>query len=121
MAKEEISINIDMFSTFVINAVDEGSLFGTSSPPPVAANRLRTFRSMLANAALLFNADKLEDCHAQYSSALVKCDGQEPSVDFVKGPSRSDVALHIANLLAIISLEIERDQAYGSLKTQKQI
>ena len=112
--KKNIEGQIDQFSDFVSTAIDEGDLIGTSSPPPVAANRLKAFKNMIANAQSLFVSRRIEDSYAQLLDVLQKCNGEH--IDFVRGSVREDVFLQITNLITIIAAEIERDHAYGGLK-----
>jgi len=121
MTKEIISKQIEQFSTLVNNAVDEGTLVGTSSPPPVAANRLNAFKEMITNFQSLFNAGRIEDCYVQLISISNKCNAVIPPVDFVKGDARAGIAIQVGNLISIIAVEIERDHAYGCLKAQGNI
>lgn len=113
-SKEDIEMQIDQFSDFVSNAVDEGDLIGTSSPPPVARNRLNAFKYMIAKAQVLFVSRRIEDSYSQLLAVLQKCNGEH--IDFVQGDARIDVFLQITNLIAVLVAEIERDHAYGGLK-----
>ncbi len=120
MSKENIETDIKICLVFVNNAIERNELTGTSSPPPVAVNRLRAFESMLDNAVLNILNKAFEAALTQLESALLHCNGQKTPKDFVQGSARSDIALRIVMLITSIRLEIQQDQAYGGLKAQGQ-
>lgn len=118
MSKEAIEIQTNICLAYVDNAIAEETLIGTSSPPQVAVNRLRAFRSMLTNADALRDVGDLPACYDQFSAAARKCDGDESPIDFVQGDARSTVYTQIVNLMFAVNLENTRDEAYGTLKAQ---
>lgn len=121
MSKEAIAKQVFDCLAYVDTAVDEKTLIGTSSPPPVAANRLRAFGSMLTTANAMFIVGDLIACYDQFSAASRKCNGEEQPIDFVQGDSRVVVFTQITNLMYEIDQEHARDMAYGSLKAQNKV
>jgi hypothetical protein len=118
VSKQDIKIQSEDLLAFVDSSIEGETLTGTSSPPPVSANRLQAFRQMLVRANSFFLAGDLSSCLKQLSSALGKCDSGTDPPDFVQGSARASVAAYLVALRNAVDVENVRDTAYGAMKAQ---
>ena len=97
-------VAVPVILNFFDESVDDGSLVGEGLDNS-AKNRLNALRNILETAADLIEAGDYEEACDQLLAAYKKTDGNLKPPDFVSGPSASELAIMILDLIASLGCE----------------